>query len=122
MRLGAQPERHGMAIMLAGSVLSVLATRASNVRFQGLELGILVVDLGVVIAFGALALVSTRFWPLWVTSFQLVALLTHLGAFLMPQTRPPAYAYMQGFFAYPMLIAILLGAYGYQKSLDARLK
>jgi hypothetical protein len=119
-RLGAKPERHGMAIMLAGSVLSMIVARSATIRFKGVEIGIVAVDFAVMIAFLVMALKSTRFWPLWVTSFQLTALLTHFGAFLMPQTRAPAYAYMQGFFAYPMLMAILLGAYGHQKALDAK--
>jgi hypothetical protein len=116
LRYGDRPERIGISIMFIGSAMSAFATSSIDSRFQQVEVGIWVTDLIVLFAFGFMALTSKRFWPLWVTSFQLTAVTTHLADYLMPQTHASAYSIMQGFFFYPMVMAILLGCYGYQKS------
>ena len=116
MLRGGQPERLGGIILIAGSVLSWAGASREAVRFHGMENGILLIDLAVLAAFLTLALKSDRFWPLWVTGFHLVAVLTHLALLADPTVVPRAYALAQGFWAYPMLIALAIGTNIYRRT------
>ncbi|TZG26192.1 hypothetical protein [Sphingomonas montanisoli] len=108
IRCGGRPERQGAAIMIAGSVLTVPA--ASLVaQWQSPALGVLAVDMAVLAAFLAIALRSDRYWPLWTTAFQLVGVATHLARLADPGIIPRAYSIAQGFWAYPMLVALAIG-------------
>lgn len=108
---GGTPERAGAAIMAIGSVLSVVVTSDMGVRFRGAEIGIMIVDAAVLVAFLAVALRSDRFWPLWAAAFQAIAIATHVAAVANPAVFWFAYALAQGFWAYPMLLAIVIGTW-----------
>jgi hypothetical protein len=97
--------------MAIGSVLSVVVTPQLGVRFRDAELGIMIVDAAVLVAFLVVALRSDRFWPLWAAAFQAVAIATHVAAVANPQVFWFAYALAQGFWAYPMLLAIVIGTW-----------
>ena len=117
---GATPERIGVAVMISGSVLSVIAARGSQWLVG--RTGLMIVDGLVLVAFLVLVLKSNRFWPIWVSALQLIAVATHIAMAISPspavsadwpQLRPllQAYAIAQGFWAYPMLGLIVFAAY-----------
>ncbi|RVT92490.1 hypothetical protein [Sphingomonas crocodyli] len=108
VRCGGRPERQGAAIMFAGSVLTVPAAKLVA-QWQSPAFGVLAVDLAVLGGFLAIALRSDRFWPLWTTAFQLVGVATHLARLADPGIIPRAYSMAQGFWAYPMLVALAIG-------------
>ncbi len=114
---GGRPEKLGGIVMVLGAVSSAIVVADIKTRFQGIELGLVLADLGMLGALMILMLTSTRFWPIWANSFQLAAIITHVAAALMPQPVADAYAVLQGFWAYPILATLLLGTYGYQRSL-----
>jgi cytochrome bd-type quinol oxidase subunit 2 len=115
---GAGPERAGAAIMVAGSIASVIATSALG--FRHVELGIFGVDLVVLASLLTLALRVDRHWPLWITGFQLVGVIIHAAMMLRPEVVPRAYALAQGFWGYPMLIALVVGTLSVQRRTPAR--
>jgi hypothetical protein len=113
---GGKPERIGIGIVALGSVTSMALVPDPGSSFSALELWMFGTDLAVLVAFVCLSLSSTRFWPLWVTSFQAITVFTHLAALFTPESLPAAYSILQGFWVYPMFVAILMGAYGHQKA------
>lgn len=70
------------AIVLAGSVLSGLAQSAAIDPWHYGEVGTLVIDLAMLVAFGWIMLASKRFWPIWMTAAQFLTVIAHLGPVL----------------------------------------
>ena len=114
---GAPPERTGISILIIGSVLSVLSASAYPMRFQHMEVGIFVVDLVGLIALVVLALRADRYWPIWVAGFHLVGVATHAAMAASPEVVPRAYAMAQAFWGYPMLAAMMAGAWRHRNRL-----
>lgn len=71
---------------------------------------LLLVDLFVLASFWWLAFISDRFWPYWVTGWQLVAVLVHLQKALFKDILPEPYALMTMYLAYPSLLLILIAS------------
>lgn len=61
-------------------------------RWGGTQWGGFAVDVGFLAILGAISLRSVRFWPLFATAFQLLAVLTHAARVIDPQLQPWAYA------------------------------
>jgi cytochrome bd-type quinol oxidase subunit 2 len=108
IRFGGETERQGVGIMAGGSVLTAVAV-AFGSKWQSLQTGVFIVDLGVLAAFLTLALRSDKYWPLWTTAFQVIGVATHLARLADPAIVPRAYSIAQGFWAYPMLAAMVIG-------------
>lgn len=115
---GGPPERVGILIAWIASVASNLAILASvGIRFQQVEHGVFIVDLATAGAFLALALCADRFWPLWVAGIHLVGLATHAAMLMSPTVVPWVYAWIQGFWAYPIVALMVIGSVRHQKRL-----
>jgi len=110
---GGWSERAGAAIMVMGSVLSLVV--ASHEEWQSPELGIFIIDLLVLAAFVNLTLYSDKFWPIWVTSFHLIAVIIHVASLADPTVAALAYASAAGFWAYPMLAGIAVGTWNHRR-------
>ena len=115
--LGGAPERTGMKIIVVGSVVSAVLASLPGRNPYALDLWMLFSDSLVLGALGRLALQSIRYWPMWATSFHAITVMTHVADLLAPNTVPTAYLILQGFWVYPMFIAILLGIYGHRQAL-----
>ncbi len=109
IRFGGESEKQGAAIMIGGSVLTAIAVALGS-KWKSLQTGVLLVDLAVLFAFLLLALRSDKYWPLWTTAFQVIGVATHLARLADPNIIPRAYSMAQGFWAYPMLAALAIGA------------
>jgi hypothetical protein len=114
-RSGGQDERAGASIMFLGSLATVLAKGPLPITLGNGEWSLPVVDLSVLAGFIILTLRSPRIWPIWASGFHVVAVATHLANFTKPDIVPRAYALAQGFWAYPMLTAIVLGTITYRR-------
>ena len=108
MSFGGGPERCGAAILLLGSGLTIAVEQAPGF-WQGERTELVVIDLVLLLAFTIIALLSRRFWPLWATGFHLDAVATHFLVTIEPHGILQAYALVQGWWAYPMLLAMTLG-------------
>lgn len=62
-------------------------------------------------SFLAIALLSDRFWPLWVAGLQLTSSLGHLFKMLDPGLLPHAYAGAIRFWSYPILVILFVGSW-----------
>ncbi len=114
---GGPPERIGAAIYAASAVLSHIAYVASQQRFRSLEVGILVVDIVVFLAFLLLSLRANRFWTLWVTGLLGVAIVGHVAMQASPHILPYAYRFVMSVWSYPILALIAGGTWLHQRRL-----
>lgn len=106
---GGRDERIAAAVMLAGSALTVVAALLPGFSWRTDRLGVTLIDLAVLGALFTLALRTDRFWPLWMTAFHLIAVATHLAILVDRERTLRAYVLLQGFWAYPMLAALMIG-------------
>ena len=93
--LGGQPERVGAAIIIIGSLATgiVSAGVLGSSTWDRLEIGIMLIDAVVLVGLWGIALTSNRFWPYWVTAWQLIAVLVHLQMVFFANIVPTAYSY-----------------------------
>jgi hypothetical protein len=108
---GRKYEQLAAVICIAASVTSVLARAPLHQRYAGLEVGDLLIDTAVLLAFIAIALRSDRFWPLWVAGLQLTISMSHLFKAIDADLVPIAYAAAERFWSYPTLLIIAIGAW-----------
>jgi hypothetical protein len=89
---GRGDERAAAATCLGASLIQMLVISPAMHRYSGVEIGVLAVDLGVLAVFVAIALQSSRFWPLWVAGLQLTTVLGHILKAVQLSLLPLAYA------------------------------
>ena len=114
---GGQPEKRAAVIFIVGFAMSVFAASPSDHRFTHPEVGILIVDLAMLFAFGMLALHAERYWTIWICSMQVIQVLSHIPLMLIPDLLPRAYYLIASIWAYPMLIVLTAGTYRHQQRL-----
>lgn len=105
---GHQDARWGIAVILVGSVASYVAQLQIPPDWTSGRWALMLVDTIVLLGLGMIAMRSKRFWPLWIAAFQLIAVTTHLVMLIEPDQVLQAYAILQGLWAYPMLIVLLV--------------
>ncbi len=108
---GRKYERIAAVVFLTATVLSVLSHQALQVRYQAVDIGEVIVDSAVLIAVVGIALVSDRFWPLWVAGLQLVNSMAHILKAVTGDLPPWAYAVAERFWSYPILVILLIGTW-----------
>lgn len=103
------------AVFLVGD-LATLALRSPIAgSYSSVETGIMVVDVVAFLAFTYAALISDRFWPLWVSGLQLTTSMGHVLKAVDSHLMPLAYAAALRFWAYPILIILAIGTWRSQR-------
>jgi hypothetical protein len=108
---GRKYERIAALVFVSATVLSMFGHSPLDGRYAGIETADLIVDTAVLVAVAAIALVSDRFWPLWVAGLQTVESLSHLMKAVDANLVPHVYAAAERFWSYPMLAILLVGAW-----------
>ncbi len=103
---GRLDERLAAGAMLAAALLSPIAMASG---YAHTESGVLGIDVGLLAFLFVLALRSDRYWPLWAAGFHVIGTMIHLATYVEADIWPPAYANAQGFWAWPVLAALLTG-------------
>jgi hypothetical protein len=118
---GAEERSGAITILVAALLTQVVAVVGPGGTMEpgwfGPEIGVMVTDAAVFIAFVAIAYRSTKFWPIWAAASQLVAVLTHLAVIIDPSMVPMVYTTAQPFWAIPVIAALGLGTRAHQRSL-----
>lgn len=114
---GGGPERVAATVYALSVVVTHLALLASNQHWRNLEIGVLIVDAATFAIFVLIALRADRFWPLWVSALLGIALLGHLGRFVMPDTYWLAYAKVLAMWSYPILALMVMGTFLHRRRL-----
>jgi hypothetical protein len=108
---GRSDERVAAATCLLATLIQLLVVSPITRRYSGVELGVLFVDLGVLAVFVAIALQSSRFWPLWIAGLQLTTILGHVMKAVQLDLLPYAYAGALRFWSYPILLVLAVGTW-----------
>lgn len=108
---GRKYERLAAIVFLTASLVSFLAHLSFGRGYVAINVGEVAVDCVVLIAVVRIALVSDRFWPLWVAGLQLVDSLSHILKVIAVNLPPWAYAIAERFWSYPILAILFIGAW-----------
>ncbi len=118
---GSMDSRIAASICVIASVASTIVASPRAVPYSHVESGIFIVDVAVLIGFGAIALRSERFWPLWVAGLQLTTILAHLFKLIDFDLIPRVYAAAARFWVYPIFMIIVIGTWrSHQRRLRER--
>lgn len=109
-RRGDRDTRIAAMICLVATVLTVILLTPRGHSFAQVEVYVATIDIVTLVAFVAIALRSPRFWPLWVSGFQLTTVLAHLFRILQPGLVDLAYAAAMRFWSYPILLVLIAAA------------
>lgn len=112
---GGRPERIGALTMFAGCVLTLAVNSPLSERYASVEEAILAVDAAMLLAFLGLALLTDRYWTLWVTALQLLVVLAHLARLADPEMMRNGYGFVMAVWSYPQLLAIFLGTRAHRR-------
>jgi hypothetical protein len=112
---GRKYERIAAVVFLAATVVSVASHLSLHVRYVSMDIGETIVDTGVLVSLIAIALVSDRFWPLWVAGLQLVDSMAHLLKAIAVDLPPWAYAIAERSWSYPILIILFVAVWRGQR-------
>lgn len=102
------------AIFLIGD-FATYALRSEVASYSTVETGVLIVDVIAFLGFTYAALISDRFWPLWVSGIQLTTSMGHVLKAVDTNLLPLAYAAALRFWAYPILIILAVGTWRAQR-------
>jgi hypothetical protein len=99
------------AVFLIGNFVTYALRSPFAESYSSVETGIFVVDVVAFLAFTYAALISERFWPLWVSGLQLTTNLGHVMKAVDLHLMPLAYAAALRFWSYPILIILAVGVW-----------
>jgi hypothetical protein len=108
---GRSDERMAAGVCLLASIATRFAISPLTERYSNVEIGLLLIDGAVLLAFVAIAIRSNRFWPLWIAGLQLTSSLSHLMKVVEVDLVPRAYAAAAVFWSYPILLIIVVGTW-----------
>ena len=108
---GRSDERIVAGACLAASLITYAVLSPRIMRYSQVEIGVLLVDLGVLAVFTAVALQSNRFWPLWVAGLQLTTSVAHVLKAIDADLLPHAYGAAARFWSYPILLIVGIGTW-----------
>ncbi len=103
---GGQDERLAAGAIAVAAILSPIVSAR---HFDGPELSLVLVDLGLFATLGAIALRSRAFWPIWAAGFQLCTLAGHFAAAKSGSMVPAAYAETLAIWSYAVMTSLLVG-------------
>ena len=114
---GGPPERIGAAIFASAYILSLIAAASGGARYDWVEVGVFAVDVGMLLALLALALVANRFWTLWVAALQIIGTAGHAVKLADPELMRSGYAIALALWSYPMWLLLVLGTWNHRRRL-----
>jgi hypothetical protein len=112
---GGAPERLTagalMSAMIGTIISSYLLHPTSADAYSSMEFWVALTDLILLIALVAIALVSTRYWPMVMASMHGCGVLGHIAKPLAPDILSKAYYATVALWAYPMVILLAIATW-----------
>jgi len=111
---GGAPERFAAAAQFIAVLLTVMfghLRSSTHGAWSGIEYGVALTDLSLFVAMVAIAVTSTRFWPILQASMLGCELLGHFAKPLGPDILPRAYYMTVAFWGYPIIILLAIGTW-----------
>nr|WP_047168207.1 hypothetical protein [Sphingomonas sp. Y57] len=112
---GGRAERVTAASLLVATYATALVARPMAMRFQGVEMPIMMVDGMFFLVLFGISLKSEKFWPLWLTAMQGLTILSHLAPYV-PHVLPWAYGNALAMWSYPMLVVLAFAVHSHHHS------
>ncbi|WP_236659886.1 hypothetical protein [Sphingopyxis jiangsuensis] len=105
---GGPLERWAAYTALIASILtSVLAPFPT---WTDIETNIFIIDVLVLLSFWFIALKTQRFWPYWITGWQLISIFAHIQKMMFSEILARPYSLLSIYISYPILLLILYAA------------
>lgn len=105
IRRGGRLERWAAYTALIASVFtSVLVPYP---EWTDIEIPIFIIDVLALMSFWFIALKTHRFWPYWITGWQLIAIFGHVQKLMFSEILERPYALLSMYISYPILFVIL---------------
>ena len=104
---GGAPERIAAAVLFAGVILTIVAQLFDTNRYATVQWGAAAVDAGVLAGFLSVALLSTRYWPMWLTALQIIQFCSDFAK-LLPGVAELTYAMASSLIGYPLILIIVV--------------
>lgn len=101
-----------------GSFATIMVHSHVRGGYSSVETGVFFVDFVCFLLFTYAALISDRFWPLWVSGLQLTTNFGHIMKMIDSHLLPFAYAAALRFWGYPILIILAVGVWRGQRRLQ----
>lgn len=108
---GRADERIAAGACLGATLFTHFVLGPLKIRYATVEPGLLALDIAMLAIFVAIALRSSRFWPLWVAGLQLTMSMAHILKAIDEHLMPRAYAAAVVFWTYPILLIIAIGTW-----------
>jgi hypothetical protein len=103
---GGQPERVVATLFILGALASLMFAPPKDRPFEAVEIGIMTVDSAMFLVLFALAMSSSRFWPLTMASLQGAEVVAHIARLSMSGIVPPTYFMVTVMWSFPMLLLL----------------
>lgn len=107
---GRTDERIAAGACAVATLITHFILGPLKIEYATVEPGLVVLDIAMLATFVAIALRSSRFWPLWVAGLQLTMSMAHLLKAIELDLMPRAYAAAAVFWSYPILLIILIAS------------
>ncbi len=118
MRRGGPLERGAAYTALIASVCSTLVSPVPE--WTNIEINIFIIDLVVLISFWVIAFKTERFWPYWITGWQLIAIFGHIQKLMFSEILARPYSLLSIYVSYPILLVIMYAAGSTKRNGDVR--
>lgn len=117
---GGAPERLAAASIFTAGIATMLCIAlrpTARGAYSVIEASIALTDVALFLAIVAIALTSTRFWPLLMASMMGCGLFGHVAKPLGPDILPGAYYIAVAFWAYPQLWLLAIATWRHRRRL-----
>lgn len=105
---GGRDARWASALFLAAALLSIPAMHMDT-SWHHTQVPVMVIDTIHVMAMYVLTLRARTYWPIWMTGFLLITILTHIATMIAPTHIPRLYEAMATVWVVPALLSMLIG-------------
>lgn len=117
---GGAPERlTGLALLIA-AVSTGLLQRDFPSLFSGVEVGVMVVDVLLLLAMIGITLRADRFWPAWITALHALGSGAHLAKAISPEVIRLVYAVLAAAWSYPIVLVLVIGTMRHSQRIRTR--
>lgn len=108
---GDKPERYAALMYMIAFAASALSAQLGSDLYHAINWGIVAIDIALAVSLGALALRANRYWTLWATSIQIVAIFAHLAKLLVPEIAAMAYEITLLVWSYAAIPVLMIATY-----------
>lgn len=108
IRRGGPLERWAAYTALIASVLTTVL--APFPTWTDIETNIFIIDLLVLASFWFISMKTQRFWPYWITGWQLIAIFGHIQKLMFSEIMARPYSLLSIYISYPILLLIIYAA------------